>query len=268
MSLKKFFTSRTFLIQLALALLLIAVIIIITLQRLDSYTRHGESFPVPNLKGLSISQVETIIDQHNLQFRIIDSLHVDDALPGTVIDQVPSAGFKVKKNRVILLTIKSTIPEQVVLPKLTDISFRQALGLIENCGLVLGKITYEPSEYNNLVLKVEQNSAEILQGDVIAKGSNVDLVIGSNTGVQDTPLPDLTGKSFTDAEELLKSYMLNTGVIIWDQSIISSEDSLSAYVWKQYPGKNIKLVSLGTSVDLWLTNDSLKINRPLLKKPE
>ena len=270
MSLKKFFTSRAFFIQIILAIILVAIIITFTLQRLKSYTRHGESFPVPQLEGLSINEVETVIGQNNLnlKYKIIDSLYANDALPGTVIEQVPSAGFHVKQNRVIFLTIMPTMSEKVALPKLTDISFRQALGLIENCGLILGKITYEPSEYNNLVLKVEQDTTEILEGDIIQKGSSVDLVIGTNSGVQDTPLPDLTGMSYLQAEELLSSYMLNTGTVEWDETIISSEDTLFAFIWKQYPSKNIRLVSLGTSVDFWLTLDSLKLPQPVLKELE
>lgn len=268
MSLKKFFTSRAFFIQLILAIILVAIIISFTLQRLKSYTRHGESFPVPQLEGLSINEVEAVIGQNNLKFKVIDSLYATGALPGTVIEQVPNAGFKVKQNRVIFLTIMPIMSEKVALPKLTDISFRQALGLIENCGLVLGEITYEPSEYNNLVLKVEQDTTEILEGDIIQKGSSVNFVIGTNSGVQDTPLPDLTGMQYLQAEELLSSYMLNTSTVEWDKTIISSEDSLSAFIWKQYPSKNIRLVSLGTSVDLWLTLDSLKLPQPALNELE
>jgi len=268
MSLKNFITSRVFLKHLTLAVLLVALVIFITLQRLNSYTHHGESFPVPNYKGLTMNEIEAIADEHNLKFQIIDSMHFDDAKPGAVVEQVPEAGFKVKRNRIIFLTINSSVPEKVVLPKLTDISFRQALGLMENCGVVPGNITYQPSEYNNLVLKVEQNTTELKQGDIVQKGSSIDLVIGSNSGVQDTPLPNLTGMTFSEADTLLTSYMLNTGTLIWDESVITSEDSLSAVVWKQYPGKNIRLVSLGTSVDLWLTLDSLKIPQPTLKEAE
>jgi beta-lactam-binding protein with PASTA domain len=268
MSLKNFITSRIFLKHLVLAILLVAIIITFTLQRLKSYTRHGESFPVPNFKGLTIDEIDAVAEQNHLKYEIIDSMHIDGAEPGAVVEQVPVPGFKVKKNRIIFLTVNSTVPEKVVLPKLTDISFRQALGLIENCGLVPGKITYEPSEYNNLVLKVEQNEVELIQGEIIEKGSSIDLVIGSNSGVQDTPLPDLTGMTYTEADTLLTNYMLHTGVLIWDQSIVTPEDSISAVIWKQYPGKNIRLVSLGTSVDLWLTLDSLKIHQPKLKEPE
>jgi beta-lactam-binding protein with PASTA domain len=269
MSLKNFITSRTFLKHLLLAFLLVLIIIIFTLQRLKSYTHHGESFPVPNFKGLTIDKFESIADENSLKYEIIDSVHVDGAAPGVVVEQVPEAGFKVKKNRIVFLTINSTVPEKVVLPKLTDISFRQAQGLIENCGLILGNISYQPSEYNNLVLKVEQNSRELSQGDIIPKGSSVDMVIGSSNGNQDTPLPDLTGLTYIEADSLLTSKMLNPGVLIYDETIITSGDTLAAIIWKQYPNfQNTRIISLGTSIDLWLTLDSLKIQQPTLKVTE
>lgn len=269
MSLKNFITSRIFLKHLLLAFLLILVIVVFTLQRLKSYTRHGESFPVPNFTGLSVDEIEPIADQSNLKFEIIDSMHVDGAEPGVIVEQVPEAGFKVKENRVVYLTINSTVPEKVILPKLTDISLRQSQGLIENCGLILGNITHQPSEYNNLVLKVVQKSRELSQGDIIIKGSTVDLVIGSSSGNQETPLPNLIGLKYTEAQALLAGQMLNTGVLIYDESIITPEDTLAALIWKQYPNfQNTRIVSLGTSIDLWLTLDSLKTQQPILQVTE
>lgn len=264
MSFKKFITSRLFIKHLLISIIIVVAIISIVLQQLKSYTHHGESYPVPDFTGLTIDEIDEVAKQAHLKCEIIDSMHFEDTNPGAVAEQVPEPGFKVKKNRIVFLTINSTVPEMVVLPKLTDISFRQALGLIENCGLVAGKITYQPSEYNNLVLNVEQNSKVLQYGDVIQKGSSVDLVIGSNSGIQDTPLPNLTGMTYAEAKSLLTSYMLNTGSLICDGTIITSEDTLAATIWKQYPGNNIRTVSLGTSVDLWLTLDSDKISQPSL----
>ncbi|TNF42952.1 MAG: PASTA domain-containing protein [Bacteroidetes bacterium] len=262
MSLKDFLTSRVFLKHLILSILLVLIIIVFTLQRLKSYTQHGQSFPVPDFTGLTIQEIKPIAEQNDMQFEVIDSVHFDGAKPGVVVEQVPKANAKVKRNRVVLLTINSTVPEKVTLPKLTDISFRQAQALIENCGIVLGNISYEPSEYNNLVLKVEQNANELNQGDIIFKGSSVDLIIGSSSGNQDTPLPNLTGLTLTSADSLLKNNFLITGVVIYDGTVITTEDTLSAFVWKQYPSiKNARIVSLGTSVDLWFTLDSLKIQQ-------
>lgn len=266
MSIKKFLTSRVFLKHLVLSVVIIIAIIVIVLQQLKSYTHHGEAYPVPDFTGLTYNEIEATAQQAHLKYEIIDSMHFDGANPGAVVEQVPEPGFKVKKNRIVFLTINSTVPEVVVLPKLTDISFRQALGLLENCGLKPGKITYQPSEFNNLVLHVEQDSKVLNQDDVVQKGSSIDMVIGSNSGIQDTPLPNLTGMTYTEAESVLTSYMLNTGSLIFDGTILSPEDSLAAIIWKQYPGKNIKLVSLGTSIDLWLTLDSIKILQPTQKE--
>jgi beta-lactam-binding protein with PASTA domain len=268
MSLKNFITSWTFFKHLVLSIIIVVAIIAIVLQQLKSYTHHGESYPVPDFSGLTIDEIEATADQANLKFEVIDSMHFDGAAPGAVVEQVPEPGFKVKKNRIVFLTINSTVAEMVVLPKLTDISFRQALGLIENCGLILGKITYQPSEYNNLVLNVEQASKVLQQGDKIQKGSSVDLVIGSNSGIQETHLPNLIGMKYSDAKSMLTTYLLNVGSLICDGTIITSEDTLSASVWKQYPGNNLRTVSLGTSVDLWLTLDSNKISQPTQEEQE
>lgn len=269
MSLKNFITSRVFLKHLILAFLLVLIIVVFTLRQLKSYTRHGESFPVPNFTGLTINEIETISEQNDLKYEIIDSTHFDGAKPGVIVEQVPEAGSRVKRNRIVFLTINSTVAEKVTLPKLTDISFRQAQALIENCGLLLGTISYEPSEYNNLVLKVQQNASEIYEGNIILKGSSVDLIIGSSSGSQDTPLPNLTGLTHLEAQALLSSNMLIPGVLIYDESIISSEDTLAALIWKQYPNfQNTRIVSLGTSIDLWFTLDSLKIQQPTLQVTE
>lgn len=269
MSLKKILTSRVFIKHLVIAIVVIFIIIVITLQGLKIYTHHGESNPVPDFSGLTVPEIENIAQQNKLKFEIIDSVYVADALPGAVIDQEPEAGFRVKENRTVFLTINSSQPEKIVVPKLTDISFRQAQVLAENCGLEIGKISYEPSEYNDLVLRIEQNSSEVFPGEMLLKGSRINLIVGRVGGNEDTPLPDLTGINLEGANSLLTNSMLNTGVIIYDSSIITEEDSINALVWKQYPStKNTRFISLGASVDLWLTTDTTKIEQPVLRELE
>lgn len=268
MSLKNFLFSKIFLKNLLAAIGLVFVIILITLQGLKIYTRHGESFPVPDFTGLTMPEIENTARQNNLRFTIIDSVYVADAMPGAVVDQEPEPGFRVKGNRMISLTINSTEPEKVLLPKLTEISFRQAQVFAENAGLQIGNIYYEPSEFNDLVLRVEQDSTELMPGQLLIKGSSVDLVVGRSQGNEETPLPDLTGISAEQAKSMLKNSMLNTGVVIYDNTVVTSEDSLNAFVWKQYPSvRNAPFVTLGTIVDLWLTTDSAKIGKPAVEEP-
>ncbi len=268
MSLKQFLISKTFLKHLIAAVILVILVLVLTMQGLKMYTHHGEAYPVPDLTGLTITEIKAAPQQGNFKYEVIDSVYVNDAAPGAVVDQEPEPGFRVKQNRTVFLTINSSEQEKVALPKLTDISFRQAQVFAENSGIRIGTISYEPSEFNDLVLRVEQDSVTLFPGELLVKGSSVDLVVGRSRGNEDTPLPDLTGVTIDMAKNLLSNAMLNMGVVIYDRSVVTSNDSLNAFVWKQYPStRNTMQISLGTSVDLWLTTDSLKIGQPS-QKPE
>ncbi len=260
MSFRKFLLSRTFLLQLIIAAVIIAVLIFVTMRQLKVYTHHGESLPVPDFSGMEAGESAHVASAKKLKTKIIDSVYVSDVPPGVVIDQVPEAGFKVKENRTIFLTINSMQPEQVTVPKLTDISYRQAQVLIENSGLKVGKISYQPSEYNNLVLNVRINSTEIQPGEKIAKGTGIDLIVGRTHGNVTTALPSLIGLSVGEAGSALTRAMLNMGVLIYDETIITGTDSLNARVWKQSPNpKIVSNVNMGASVDIWITVDALKL---------
>lgn len=260
MSLKKFLLSKTFIYNLLLAIAVVGGLIFLTQQNLKSYTRHGQSNPVPDFYGLTITEAENIAAQQNVKVAVIDSVYTNLVGPGTVVEQLPEPGFRVKDDRTILITINSSQKEQVALPQLTKISFRQARVLAENCGLVIGGISYQPSEYNNLVLKVEQDSLEVLPGRLLLKGSRVDFVIGRDPENEQTPLPDLKGLQIDEAKELLTNAMLNFGVLLYDETILSAEDSTNAVIWKQSPDAiATPSVKLGTSVDLWITVDEEKI---------
>lgn len=262
MSLGKFIVSRSFLINLAAAACIVVLLIAGTLQSLKYYTHHGVSYPVPNLTGLTIDEASASAQANNLQIQIIDSVYNKAYQPGTIVDQQPVANSNVKENRTILLTINSLSPETVLLPKLTDISFRQAQALCERSGLFIGTISYQPSEYNDLVLEALQDSTTINTGDKIVKGTTIDLIVGRSKGNLKTPLPNLTGFSISDAQATLLSAKLNEGVLIYDASFSTADDSLNARIWKQQPNpKFVTTVELGSSVDMWLTTDTTKINK-------
>ena len=261
MSLIQFLKSRTFRVNFVASVSIVIILLIITFWSLKIYTRHGRSYQVPDFTGMSIIKSKQTARNQNLRVKITDSLYREGVLPGSVIDQFPEPGFKVKSNRTISLTINSSTPENVVVPNLKDISFRQAQSLIENCGLKIGSIKYKPSEFDNLVLAVLADSAEINAGDKILKGTRLDMVVGKSTGNFMTTVPDLTSLSLVEGKELIASLMLNIGVVIYDETIKTAEDSASTIIWRQQPDPRVVTeIDLGTSIDLWVTLDSLKIN--------
>ena len=264
MSLKKFLFSRVFLKNLIIAIAIVILLIAGSMFALRIYTHHGEAFPVPDLKGLTEPEVKEKVAEMKLDYQIIDSVYISDDNPGSVIDQVPKPGFKVKQNRTILLTINAKSPEQVMLPKLRDISIRQAKVLIENSGLNLGEVSYVPSEYDDLVLKALYDSTEVFKGRILKKGERIDLVVGRVSGLEKTTVPDLAGLGIEDARLIISDAMLNMGVIIYDDSFTTKEDSLNARIWRQRPDPHTKPeIDMGTSVDMWVTVDQEKIDQAL-----
>ena len=114
---------------------------------------HNLLFSVPNFKGLSEGDAERLADKNDLRYQIVDSLYMLVAVPGTVIEQYPTAGYKVKENRTIYITLASREAEKVIVPKVVDVSLREAENRLENAGLRLGQVTYKPSEFIDLVLE-------------------------------------------------------------------------------------------------------------------
>jgi eukaryotic-like serine/threonine-protein kinase len=260
MSITRFLTSRIFLIQIILAAGLVFLLVFITLKGLEKYTRHGQSNPVPDFRGMSQPEAQKVARHYQMKIEIIDSVFVEDAAPGAIVDQIPEAGHGVKENRTIFVSVNSVMPEMVIIPQLTDISFRQAQVLIENSGLEVGNISFRPSEFHNLVLEIQRDSARIRSGQKVPKGSRIDLVLGRSQGNAATILPDLAGLTADEAIEVLMNMMLNSGVIIYDNTIITPSDSVNARVWRQHPNpKTTTTINMGASVDLWVTTDSLKL---------
>ena len=107
MSIKDFLFSKLFLKNLALAAVIVVVIIMLLLIWMNFYTRHGQSKPVPDFKGLTLSQTEELARKSRLRFQIIDSVYTSEVPRGCIAEQNPVPGFKVKKRRKVLLPCSS-----------------------------------------------------------------------------------------------------------------------------------------------------------------
>lgn len=261
MSLIAFLKSKKFLFHLFLVAVVIALTIYLTMLLLKVYTHHGKVQQVPDFIGLSEKEVQFVVTENKLRYNLIDSLFVPEATPGTIIAQHPESGYNVKRNRTIYLTIAAISPEKVLLPKLVDVSLREAQSRIENAGLKLGAVEYVPSEFMHVVLKQKRNNIELPEDTLLIKGTAIDLVVGKGPSNERTMVPELVGNQMEPAKEMLYNVGLNVGAIIYDNTFVTAEDSLMAIVWKQYPkSDSTKHIGLGRSVDLWLTIDTEKID--------
>jgi eukaryotic-like serine/threonine-protein kinase len=248
-----FIISKLFLKNLLRVIAVFIFIILLIFTWLRIYTRHSQGITVPDYFGMSVDQVDKITKEKKLRFMVVDSVYVTNAKKGTILDQNPVPGFKVKKNRTIFLTINAVNPEKVMVPNVTGTSLREAKAVLEMRGLVVGRILYIPDIAMNYVLKQQIKGKEIVEGTLISKGSRIDLVLGKGQTNQTIDVPSLIGMRLYEAEQKLINAYLNPGAIIYDNSVLSSDDSMSARIYKQRPDINAAGINLGSPVDMWLT---------------
>ncbi len=253
----KFLISRKFLRQFGLALAISLILLLSTLVWLKIYTHHGQTIQVPDLTGLTIEEVSDVIASKTLRFEIVDSVYSQEMPRGTVIKQNPQANSMVKKNRRVFLTMNAVNPEMISMPRLVGLSIRQARLALQNAGLVLGEIMYQPDYAINNVLQQLHAGSVINEGTSINKGDVIDLVLGMGLSSKTTRVPELIGLKLETASKIISDYFLNTGAVTYDQSMANKEDSANAFIWRQYPEFNdLRRLNMGMEVDIWLTIDS------------
>jgi beta-lactam-binding protein with PASTA domain len=260
--------NNVFVKNIVIAIGVITMVLIATFVSLNVYTNHGEYYPVPDFRGLTEDQFSKLIQEKGFRYNIIDSVHIDGALPGAVIEQIPAPGSMVKENRNIHFTIKAVAPEKVQIPNLIDYSLRNAKVILESYGLIAGELIYVPSEYRNLVLQQLYKGKPVEPGTVVLKGSIIDMHIGKGLSTERTNVPDLKALTLEEAQSYSVSVSLNVGAVIYDESVQTAEDSLTATIWQQQPSAETGArIPLGASIDIWLSVDSTKLY-PELFPPE
>ena len=249
-SLIQFFRSKTFLWNGAGAVVFVLLVFFAMQQWLSSYTLHGESISVPDLRGLKIDKAETFLRDKNLRFAVVDSIFNLDQQPGVILEQDPSPNSKVKENRTIYLSINASLPPKIKMPDLIDVSLRQAEAILQSNGLKTGSLIYKPDLAKNAVLAQLYRGAEIRPGSDISKGSVIDLVLGDGLGNTMVAVPNLVNLTRSEALFVLKASSLTIGSINYDEDVRSPD---LAKVYRQNPAfSDSSTIGQGQSVDIYL----------------
>lgn len=257
MTLFKFLASKTFFKHLGFAVGGVILLLFFTFQILRLYTHHGKAFEVPDFTGMTLEEVNKKAKKNKLRIEVADSVFNNNRPKGTVIEQNPNPGFKVKKKRRIFLIMNASNPEKVKMPNIIGVSHRQAEAVLKNAGLEIGRLIHVPDIAINNVLNQKYNGEEIKEGTLVPKGSKIDLVLGMGLSNQKTQVADLNLYTLENAKNRILRSALNLGAVIYDESIVDGTDSVEAKVWRQYPSyRENKMIRLGSTIDLWLTVDS------------
>ncbi|WP_299017750.1 PASTA domain-containing protein [uncultured Polaribacter sp.] len=180
MSLFQFLKSKTFFIQIAIAVIGLLLFVFALQYWLGITTNHNQKIQVPDLQKLTLSEVERKLNELDLSYKIIDSASYNPEYPKkSVIEQTPEAGDFVKEKRKIYLTLNPSKYRDVTLPDLNGRTKRQASSELRAIGLNVGtNYTYVNDIGKDVVRGLRFKGKIVNEGDKLPLNSIVDLVLG------------------------------------------------------------------------------------------
>jgi len=194
MTFREFIKTKTFFLQVFYALCILLGIVLGFMYWLDFTTNHGEEIAVPDLAKLTTDQAAEKLDELDLDYVVLDTVDFRKDFPKySVVEQDPTAGSKVKKDRKIYIKLNSAGFKSVKMPDLIEKTLRQAEPSLKAVGLEIGKLEYVPYLGKDMVLKMKLDGKELKPGDKVMKSSKIDLVLGDGkVGFDDSEIEKMT----------------------------------------------------------------------------
>jgi beta-lactam-binding protein with PASTA domain len=217
--------------------MLVILLLVFSRVFLDTFTRHGKSFPVPDFTGKMLDSVLVIAKKHNLRIEIVDSVFRVDMPRGSVLLQNPEPKTHVKKNRKIFLTMNSFSPRKESLPDVKDISLRQAKTELSAKGFRVGKLEYSHRHrFTNDVFGQMYKGQEVEPGILLPVGEYIDLKLGLDSLSFTTfTVPDVKGLTMHSVEDVIIENSLNYILTFDRKGVKTITDSLNCVAYEQDP---------------------------------
>ncbi len=146
---------------------------------LDSYTRHGDSVEIPDVRGLDEQTAKSKLEAVGLLAEVTDTGYVYRATPYSVLEQSLLPGEKVKPGRTLYLTINADGPRKIALPDVADnCSRREAEDKLKVLGFKLGATEYIVGD-PEWVYGIKVNGRDVSAGTRVSVNTPVVLVVGA-----------------------------------------------------------------------------------------
>ena len=246
MGLFHFLRVKKFYINLLIILFLCGILLWLTFRLLDRYTRHDKVYTMPDFVGQDYQQVKHDYAK-DFNFILIDSVYPKGQQPGSIYQQDPLPGSKIKKGRNVYAIIVAVTPEKTVMPNVKGISLREANGRLESSGLDVDRLEYVSYNYKNNVIDQYYQGEPIETGTELVKGSKIVLKVGIGQDKEKVKVPNLIGKPASETKRLLNLAGMNIGKEVYEDN-----DSLQYMcVRRMSPGPSSGSVNAGTTIDVW-----------------
>jgi beta-lactam-binding protein with PASTA domain len=200
------------------------------------YTRQGVEVEVPDVRGVSLSDAESLLRGRKLEPAMRAQPYSPSLDPDEVVDQDPKGGRRVKPGRTVYIYVNLTPSEQVRVPDVLTLSEGRARAAIRDAGLQIDAVREDttPSPYEGTITR--QSPAA---GSEVSVGTGVTLYTSPGPGNTSVVVPDVVGLQLDEARRFIEDAGL----------YIDPTRSLSGPVGSQRPAAG-ESVPEGTEVRL------------------
>lgn len=206
---------------------------------------------VPEVIGLQTSEARDLLENNGFDVVISDTSYGLQVPVGAIFLQKPDAGSVVKEGRTVYLFVSGGV-KTIAVPLLKGKSILDAKFALERLGLKLGRVERIPSSQPEDMIFDQQYA----DGTMLKQGEFVGVTVSAGRGGGSIFVPDLIGKSLTEARKILADSALTIGKINYQPS----STLLPNTILDQYPSSG-NTINAGDAVDLFVTKPG-EINYP------
>ncbi|MFV0636068.1 Stk1 family PASTA domain-containing Ser/Thr kinase [Mitsuokella sp.] len=211
---------------------------------------------VPDVTGKQMTLARQILEDKKLRVNVAETYNAD-VPAGQVVSQNPTAGSKVKEQRLVTIYV-SKGGEEIEMPDLTGMSKGDAEAQLKKMGLKLGSV-YEKYSNEEAGTVIQQDPKA---GTKISRGQTVDITVSKGKQSHKVSVPDVTGSSLQAAKATLQSRGLKVGSVSKQESRQSAGTVIS-----QSPASGE--VEEGTTVNLVIAEPAKQqVQKPDAKEPD
>lgn len=199
-----FIKNNVYIKNFLLAVIILLVLVFGVLLWLNHYTKHNEAVLVPDVKGLKVEDAAQYLERSGLRYTVIDSVHAKNVAPGAIVETIPTAGTKVKENRIIFITVMAEGSEVFSAPSVKDQSQRQAISVLKAIGFKNIDVEYVSAAFKDLVVGLKYKGREVVPGERIP--ANGRLVLEVSAGDMELQTDSSETESVTEEESQEESW--------------------------------------------------------------
>lgn len=156
----------------------------------------GGTTVIPGVALTGLDEARATLASHDLRADTTQAF--SETVPkGSVIDLTPTTGTEVRKQSVVTLVV-SKGPERYTVPNLVSAPESKLKALLGPETLTVGAVTRDWSETVPEGAVISQDPPK---GEPVKRGTSVSVVVSK--GRQPIPVPDVTGKPFDEAQQLV-----------------------------------------------------------------